>query len=220
MFSFGHLENVCFHCRLGSNTYSIKNIFLWLRNVNSVIDMGTKILYLYQISKLFGIKRNANWNTFQVKWIIPAESTTGSHLSCWLFKMILTLRTAASWHRMQWRWEERHWPKQTPESTNCVLQTLSCLHKAFEVLDLNIPFKKLILSKLPASLDSLLFYKPGSVLGSCLLRLVKYYELRLQSSAEFGYRKLAITKCSFCQKSHAVAITLPCDGTSPFNPLL
>lgn len=42
-------------------------------------------------------------------------------------------------------------PKPTPESTSCVLWTLSRLHKAFGVLDLNIPFKSLILSKPPAS---------------------------------------------------------------------
>lgn len=74
-------------------------------------------------------------------------------------KKILTLRTAASWQRTQWRWEKRRRPKQTPESTNCVLWTLSCLHKAFKVSDLNTPSKRLVRSKLPVSLDSLAFYK-------------------------------------------------------------
>lgn len=84
LFSFGHLENVYFHCRLGSNIqYGI--FFSWLRNANLVLDMSSKILHLYEISKLFCIKKRTSWNTFEVKWIIPAESITGSHLGCWFF---------------------------------------------------------------------------------------------------------------------------------------
>lgn len=60
LFSLGHLENVDFHNRLGSNTYSVRNIFLRVRDANLVPDMNSKVLHLYQISKLFHIKRNTS----------------------------------------------------------------------------------------------------------------------------------------------------------------
>lgn len=43
LFSLGQLENVDFRNRLGSDTYSVRNIFLRVEDENLVLDMNSKV---------------------------------------------------------------------------------------------------------------------------------------------------------------------------------